>query len=98
MPLPTNSFPVVEHPEVQETFADSMGLLSFDGQTLRIDLTCARVDDPKPPKPPTGRRHVVARLVLTPELAQELTNKLKNLEAQLQAIQKGAAPAAPVKH
>jgi hypothetical protein len=77
-------YPKEDHHEVRETFADSLGLLTYDGRTLRFELTCSRVDALTPEKEAKGRRHVVARLVLTPEAAGELYKRLDNIAAQLQ--------------
>ena len=55
-----------DRPEVSETFADSSRAVAFDGQTMRIEFCTIRMDEPKPPNPPTGRQYPVCRLVLTP--------------------------------
>lgn len=77
-------YPKEDHHEVSETFADSLGFLTYDGRTLRLELTCSRVDELMPEKETRGRRHVVARLVLTPEAAGELHARLEDIAAQLQ--------------
>lgn len=83
MSYPHQHYPKEDHPEVRETFADSLGLLTYDGRTLRLELTCSRVDELTPGKEAKGRRHVVARLVLTPEAAGDLHVKLSNIATQL---------------
>ena len=61
------SFPKEEQHDIKETFADSLGQCFFDGQTLQLELCSTRLDEAKaPPAKPTGKRHVVARIVLTP--------------------------------
>jgi hypothetical protein len=77
------SLPIVEHPEILETFADTIGSTFFDGSTLRLDFTVARWDDPKPPAEPTGHRHVVCRLVLSAPCAIELINRMQQISAAL---------------
>jgi hypothetical protein len=47
----------VDRPDCAETFADSIGHLSFDGQALRIEFAVTRMDDVKPSAPMTGRRY-----------------------------------------
>jgi hypothetical protein len=83
--LDTSKWPVVQHHEVQEIFCDGLAFMTFDGHTMRINLSCARPEDPKPPKIPTGERHVVARLVIAPPVMDVL---LKQLMAIAQHIQK----------
>jgi hypothetical protein len=72
---PSTQFPKEERHDIKETFADSLGQCFFDGQTLRLELCSTRLDEAKsPPDKPTGKRHVVARIVLTPRGAVELLN------------------------
>jgi hypothetical protein len=73
--VPSTQFPKEERHDVKETFADSLSQCFFDGQTLRLELCSIRLDEARPaPAKPTGKRHVVARIVLTPEGAVELFN------------------------
>jgi hypothetical protein len=44
----SKKFPLVHHHEVQETFVDQLGLFTFDGGTLRMELAVARMNEPKP--------------------------------------------------
>lgn len=74
----------VDRPEVTETFADSSRAVTFDGQTMRIEFCTIRMDEPKPPGPPTGRQYPVCRLVLTPSAAVDLFNKLQQIMAALE--------------
>jgi hypothetical protein len=72
---PSTQFPKEERHDIKETFADSLGQCFFDGQTLRLELCSTRLGEAKPPPAtPTGKRHVVARIVLTPRGAVELLN------------------------
>jgi hypothetical protein len=76
-------FPKEERHDIRETFADSLSQCVFDGQTLRLELCSTRLDEAKPPPAkPTGRRHVVARIVLTPGGAVELFNACRQLAGQ----------------
>jgi len=73
--MPSTQFPKDERHDINETFADSLGHCFFDGQTLRLELCSTRLDEAKPPPAkPIGKRHVVARIVLTPRGAVELLN------------------------
>jgi hypothetical protein len=73
--VPSTQFPKEERHDIRETFADSLSQCLFDGQALRLEFCSTRLDETKPPPAkPTGKRHVVARMVLTPEGAVELFN------------------------
>jgi hypothetical protein len=50
----------VDHPEVEETFADAVSALIFDGQSLRIEFAVTRLDEIKANLPITGRIRPVA--------------------------------------
>ena len=81
--VPSTQFPKEERHDIRETFADSLSQCVFDGQTLRLELCSTRLDEAKPPPAkPTGRRHVVARIVLTPGGAVELFNACRQLAGQ----------------
>ena len=81
--VPSMQFPKEERHDIRETFADSLSQCVFDGQTLRLELCSTRLDEAKPPPAkPTGRRHVVARIVLTPGGAVELFNACRQLADQ----------------
>jgi hypothetical protein len=74
----------VDRPEVTETFADSSRSVTFDGQTMRIEFCTIRMEEPKPPDPPVGRQYPVCRLVLTPNAAVDLFNKLQQIMTALE--------------
>ena len=81
--VPSMQFPKEERHDIRETFADSLSQCVFDGQTLRLELCSTRLDEAKPPPAkPTGRRHVVARIVLTPGGAVELFNACMQMAGQ----------------
>jgi hypothetical protein len=75
--------PIVDHHEIPETFADTLGNIVFDGTTLRIEFTVARVSEFKPPQQPVGERHVVCRLVLSPPCAVDLINHMNRVGGEL---------------
>ena len=76
-------FPLTPHHEIGETFADQIGLTTFDGSTLRIELAVARVTEIKSPTQPSGERHVVCRLVLSAQCAVDLINQMRQISSQL---------------
>jgi len=78
------NFPLVAHHNIPETFADGISLTFFDGNTLRLELTAARIDELKPQSQPTGGRHLVCRLVLTAPCAVDLINHMRRITAQLE--------------
>jgi len=73
----------VDRPDCNETFADSISRLSFDGQTLRIEFAVSRVDETSPESRVTGRLYPACRLVLTPGAAADLMQKLQQVTAAL---------------
>jgi hypothetical protein len=73
----------VDRPELGETFADSIGHLSFDGQSLRIEFAITRMDDVKQGAPMTGRRYPACRLVLSATAAVDLMNKMQQITSGL---------------
>jgi hypothetical protein len=99
--VPKTKAPVlryVDRPEVSETFADSIESSFFDGNTLRIEFTVTRFDEPKPPAAPTGRKYPAARLVLSQAGTLDLINKIFNLRAVLiqhGILTEGGAPTNP---
>lgn len=87
----------VENDGVSETFADSIEGMIFDGVTLKIDLAAIRWDQVVPPAKPSGRRVVVARLVLAAPTVIDLANKIQSFMANLQkaGVVKFTPPMAP---
>src|SRR5215470_18878457 len=73
----------VDRPNVTETFADSLSGLVYDGQTLRIEFAVTTLDEMKPNAPVTGRRSPSCRLVLTPNAAVELINRIQQVASAL---------------
>ena len=71
-------------PDLAETFADSIGPWSFDGNTLRIEFTVSRLEEVESGDTPVGRRHPACRLVLTTQGANELLNLGRQLSAALE--------------
>lgn len=75
----------VDHPDVPEIFADSLEKMLFDGTIVRFEFVVNRLDEPKPPLPPSGKKHTACRLVLPAAGLQDLANKIINLMNQLAA-------------
>lgn len=73
----------VDRPDCNETFADSISRLSFDGQTLRIEFAVTRIDETSPNRQVAGHLYPACRLVLTPGAAADLMQKLQQVAAAL---------------
>lgn len=69
--------------DMEETFADSITGLIFDGQTLRIEFGVTRFDEVKANTPLTGRRYPACRLVLPPAAAVDLINRMQQIATAL---------------
>ena len=91
----------LDRADMEETFADSVTGLIFDGQTLRIEFGVTRFDDVKANTPITGRRYPACRLVLPPAAAVDLINRMQQIAAALtqagvvKQAQRAAAAEAP---
>jgi hypothetical protein len=85
-------------PELAEVFADSIGQLYFDGNTLRLELLISRLDEARDRgtgTAPTGRRRPVSRLVLSATAAVDMINRCRQLSAALEqagVLKKSAVP------
>ncbi len=73
----------IDRPDIEETFADSVSGLIFDGQALRIEFAVTRLDEVKPNTPVTGRRYPASRIVLPPAAAVDLINRMQQIAAAL---------------
>ena len=88
--------PVIRHLDranMDETFADSINTLIFDGQTLRIEFAVTRFDEVKPGSPISGRRYPACRMVLPPAAAVDLINRMQQITKAL--MEAGVVKAAP---
>jgi hypothetical protein len=74
----------VDQPECQETFADSINSVFFDGQTMRVEFGITRMDEMKQGQQLSGRRYPACRLVLPVSAAIELINKMQQTANALQ--------------
>ncbi len=83
----------IDRPDIEETFADAVSGLIFDGQSLRIEFAVTRLDEVKPNTPLTGRRYPASRIVLPPAAAVDLINRMQQIAAAL--TQAGMVKAAP---
>ena len=81
--------------DLKETFADSIGGWSYDGNTLRVEFLVSRLDAMKPGEQPTGRAVPVCRLVLTTVAAVELiraAGQITTALTQAGVLRTGEAP------
>jgi hypothetical protein len=72
----------VDRPELNETFADSIGNVTFDGATVRAELCVTRPEDGG--RTPSARRTPACRLVLRPDAAVDLFLRLQRLIALME--------------
>ena len=82
----------VDLPDLEETFADSIDNIFFDGQSMRIEFCVTRLEQVAK-SPPRGRRYPACRLVLTPAAAGELVRQMNRFAAEL--VRAGVARQAP---
>jgi hypothetical protein len=73
----------VDRPDLEETFADSVSGLLFDGQMLRLEFAVTRLDEVKPNTQLTGRRYPACRVVLPPAAAIDLINRMQQIATAL---------------
>lgn len=76
---PAALLPYRDIPTTQEIFADSMELLSFNGQCAHLTLTVTRLEESAPGEEKKGGRYTAARLAMTPELLTTLYNKMSQM-------------------
>jgi hypothetical protein len=75
----------VDRPEISETFADSCARMTVEGLNAKIEFVVNRMDDPRPPAPPTGKAMTVCRIVIPLPGMIDLHGKLTQLIGALQA-------------
>jgi hypothetical protein len=90
---PAATIRYLDRADMEETFADSITGLIFDGQTLRIEFGVTRFDDVKPNTPITGRRYPACRIVMPPAAAVDLINRMQQIANAL--TQAGVVKATP---
>ena len=79
--------PYKDDPAVQEVSADSLELLSFNGQFAHLTLTVTRLEETLEGEEQKGTRSTAARLVMSPNLLTNLYNKMSQLVSAME--QKG---------
>lgn len=84
MKIPKDKIRMVDRPEPTETFADSLGILLFDGQVARLEFCVTRLDPLSTPQAPAAHRYPACRLVLTPEAFLELYNQLQKIMSAME--------------
>lgn len=89
----------IDVPGVNETFADAVHELAFDGQTFRIELCVTRMNanGGNAADAASGKRYTTCRLVLPTATALDLSRKLSRVfsAALKQASERKEAVAAP---
>lgn len=90
---PAATIRYLDRADLDETFANSINNLIFDGQTLRIEFGVTRFDEVKASTSISGRRYPACRLVLSPAAAVDLINRMQQIAAAL--TQAGVVKAAP---
>jgi hypothetical protein len=90
---PAATIRYLDRADLDETFADPINNLIFDGQTLRIEFGVTRFDEVKASTSISGRRYPACRLVLSPAAAVDLINRMQQIAAAL--TQAGVVKAAP---
>lgn len=100
MHIPDDRITAIDIPGVSEVFVDSIGSITFDGQTLRVEFCVTRLDPIHPPNPPSAKRYPSCRVVLTPNAAIAFANQLQGLMQQLrdQGVVSAQAPENVSKH
>ena len=83
----TTHLPYKDNGTVQEVFADSMELLTFNGQFAHLTLTVNRLEETAPGEDQKGVRCTAARIVMSPSLLTTLYNKMSLLVGAME--QKG---------
>ena len=83
MPNPSLNLAYVDRPEVVESFADSLENVMVDGATARFEFVVNRMDTPKPPTPPSGKKYTACRLVMPISALPALANQINNIMAAL---------------
>jgi hypothetical protein len=66
----------VDRADVNETFVDSIYSTTFNTGILRIEFDVTRLSEPKASKPHTAKQYPMCRLVMTPDVAVDLFNRL----------------------
>jgi hypothetical protein len=72
----------VDLPDLAETFADSIHMMVWDGQMLRVEFCVTRFPESASAAPET-KRHPACRLVLTSAATVDLFNRLQQTMAAL---------------
>jgi hypothetical protein len=75
----------LERLDVPETFADSLGKITFDGLNAKLEFLVNWFDDPAPGQQPTGRAISACRLILPIGGLLHLHGQLTELVNALQA-------------
>lgn len=76
----------VDRPDVSETYVDLLEKVFVNGPLVRLEFCVNRMNEPKPPKPPTGKKITASRLVMPLpallQMADQINKVVKALEQQ----------------
>jgi hypothetical protein len=82
---PGTQLEFIDLPDLRETFVDSVRAVRFDGMTIRADLCVTRAAERTGDTQPISvQRYPACRLVLTPEAAVDLYNRLQHFIAAME--------------
>jgi hypothetical protein len=91
----------VDRVEISETYVDLLNKASIDSGVVKLEFCVNRLDDPQPPKPPTGKKVTALRLVLPitgfAQMVANLNGLLNVLEQQGVIKKLTIAPSVPGK-
>ncbi len=90
-----------DRPEVGETFGDAIRVVSFDGNTWRVEVAVTRIESAEAGKPIVSKQYPSVRLVLSAAAGLDLMNKLTEVAAALEAqgiLKKNQPPPPSVVH
>ena len=71
----------VDRADLNETFVDSIYSTTFNTGILRIEFDVTRLSERKASKPHTAKQYPICRLVMTPDVAVDLFNRLSQFMA-----------------
>jgi hypothetical protein len=83
-----------DRPGIAETYVDSLEKLMLEGPIARLEFVVNRLDEPKPPRPPSGKKQTAARIVMPIPAFVEMFGKMNGMMQLL--MQQGLIQPIPV--
>lgn len=74
----------VDRPEIPETYVDLMEKGVFEGGMARLEFCVIRMNEPKPPSAPTGKKLTACRLVMPLTEFAKMAEKFGSILAQFE--------------